>query len=371
MNRFLICLASCVAFATPGLAQSAFRATLDGSQEVPPVSTSAGGWGTVLLNADGSVTYELATWALDGLAAHIHTGATGTPGSVIVTLGGGPAVWSGTSAPLAAADVTELRAGRCYFNVHSATHAGGEIRGQILASPAEFAAFANGSQQVPPTNSAATARGTFVVNPNRTITYAISSTGIYGTMAHIHLGVPGMSGLIRFPLLPGPTAWAGTTNPLSELEFAQLQVGGMYFNIHTTAFPAGEIRGQIFSSGSSYGFGCDGAGTSGCTLSTQGALMNGRSISVHVTHGAPGGSGMLGIAPTPFSALRAGGCAQLIAMPGFTTRPIALDATGAGNLVLQLPPVVVDVDAYLQFVGLVGGTLAYTSNGWALRVEVL
>jgi hypothetical protein len=357
-------------FASPLAAQNLFRATLDGGQEVPPVVTSAGGWGTLILNPDTSVTYNVETWGLVGTMAHIHVAPIGVPGGILVTLTGGPTVWSGTSAPLGAASVVTLRTAGMYFNVHTVANPGGEIRGQILVSPVNFAASANGAQETPPNGSAATATGIFTVNADRTITYSVGSSGITATMAHIHTGPPGVAGGILFTLLPGPTAWSGITAAMTEAQFETFQAGGMYLNIHSMAFGGGEIRGQIFKVGESYGFGCDGGGVTDCKLSTSSTPMAGSSITVSITGGAPGGSGFLGISLSPDADLF-GTCQRLIGLPTVATIPVGLNGVGASSFGLMLPALAADATAYLQFGGFSGGTLVYTSNAWALRVEVL
>lgn len=369
MNRILTSLILGAAFAAPLHAQNQFRATLDGAQETPPVITSAGGWGTVLLNPDSSVTYHVETWGLTATAAHIHIGAPGVPGGIIVGLTGGPTQWSGTSTPLVAANVTALRSGNLYFNVHTALNPAGEIRGQILASPAAFAAKCDGAQETPPNASVATGEGTFMVNPDRSITYHVMATGLTATAAHIHVGAPGAAGGILFGLAPGPTMWVGTTPAMTEAQYEQFQAGGMYVNIHTSLFPAGEIRGQIINEGESYGFGCDGGGATDCTLKTVGAPMAGETILLSIANGAPGGSGFLGISLSPDAALF-NGCQRLIGLPPVKTIPVTLNGAGARTLNLTLPMLGASTTAYLQFAGFAGGALTYTSNGWALPVAV-
>ncbi len=369
MQRILIPIIL-AGLASPLAAQNLFRATLEGGQEVPPVVTSAGGWGTLVLNLDTSVTYNVETWGLVGTMAHIHVAPVGVPGGILVTLVGGPTVWSGTSAPLGAASVATLRAAGMYFNVHTTANPGGEIRGQILVSPVNYAASADSAQETPPNASVATATGTFTVNADRTITYSISSTGITATMAHIHTAPPGVPGGILFTLLPGPTAWAGTTAALTEVQYETFQAGGMYINIHTTAFPGGEIRGQIFNVGESYGFGCDGGGVTNCLLSTSGTPMAGLPVTVSVTGGAPGGSGFLGISLSPDADLF-GTCQRMIGLPTVATIPVGLNGAGSAMIGLMLPALVADATAYMQFGGFSAGSLVYTSNAWALRVEVL
>jgi hypothetical protein len=73
-------------------------------------------------------------------AAHIHgPAAAGANADILFGLEGIPAATSGIipdqTIAITAAQVTQLKAGQHYFNVHSGNHSGGEIRGQIGAVP--------------------------------------------------------------------------------------------------------------------------------------------------------------------------------------------------------------------------------------------
>ncbi len=110
-----------------------FSVSLSGVQEVPPNGSSATGTAQVSLAPDLSVSGSISTTGVSATAAHIHTGAAGTNGPVIV-----PFVRSGDNAwviapgaRLSPAQGEALRAGSLYINVHSAAYPGGEIRGQI------------------------------------------------------------------------------------------------------------------------------------------------------------------------------------------------------------------------------------------------
>lgn len=109
------------------------KVTLSGSNEVPPVTTSASGSGTITVGADKSVSGSVTTTGVAGVAAHIHQGARGNNGPVIVPLTKtSDNVWSvpaGTKFTDAQYDA--YKAGGLYVNVHSAANKGGEIRGQI------------------------------------------------------------------------------------------------------------------------------------------------------------------------------------------------------------------------------------------------
>lgn len=107
--------------------------TLRGSEEVPPVSTSASGSGRITVGADRSVSGSVTTAGMNGMAAHIHQGARGENGPVSVGLvKNGENVWSvPAGARLTEAQYDAFRSGNMYVNVHTAAYKGGEIRGQL------------------------------------------------------------------------------------------------------------------------------------------------------------------------------------------------------------------------------------------------
>jgi CHRD domain/PEP-CTERM motif len=136
---------------TAAHAQVMFTAALNGAQEVPPTPSLATGTGAFTLNAaQTQLTFNVNYTGLGSsfLAAHFHNAPVGVNGGIVRGMvigpdgpGGSPngsfaGVWTSTdSSPLTPALVTELLAGRLYFNVHTSTFGGGEIRGQILPVP--------------------------------------------------------------------------------------------------------------------------------------------------------------------------------------------------------------------------------------------
>lgn len=106
---------------------------LDGSHEVPPVNTSATAAGTITVAADKSVRGSITTTGIDARSAHIHEGAPGTNGPVIIPLEKtADNTWSvPAGAMLTDAQYASYMAGNLYVNIHSATYPNGEIRAQL------------------------------------------------------------------------------------------------------------------------------------------------------------------------------------------------------------------------------------------------
>jgi hypothetical protein len=105
---------------------------LSGAEEVPPVNVTGSGSGSFRLADDGTITGSVSTEGVAGTAAHIHLGAKGRNGPVIVPLekkGDTYSVPEGRK--LTAAQINAWKAGELYVNVHTSRHKGGEVRAQI------------------------------------------------------------------------------------------------------------------------------------------------------------------------------------------------------------------------------------------------
>lgn len=116
-----------------GLATAAdVQVMLGGDQEVPPVATAAKGSGTITVKDDMSVAGSVTTTGMDGMMAHIHHGAAGKNGPVIVTLSKSGNTWMvPEGSRLTGEQYRAFKAGELYVNIHSAAHKAGEVRGQI------------------------------------------------------------------------------------------------------------------------------------------------------------------------------------------------------------------------------------------------
>lgn len=109
------------------------KVMLSGSEEVPPVTTSATGSGTITVKDDMTVSGSVMTKGVMGVAAHIHSAAPGKNGPPVITLTkGSEGEWRvPEGAKLTADQYAAFKAGNLYVNVHSAANKGGEIRGQL------------------------------------------------------------------------------------------------------------------------------------------------------------------------------------------------------------------------------------------------
>jgi len=131
------------------------------------------------------------------------------------------------------------------------------------AQTIEFLARIDGAQEVPPNTSPAMGIGVFAVD---TVTDVMSYRIVYAGLtapevaAHIHgFAAPGFNaGVLN--ALPTGTTKCGTWNYAAAQE-PGIMAGNTYVNIHSSAFPGGEIRGQIAEM-PSHGTFCHGDGSS-------------------------------------------------------------------------------------------------------------
>jgi CHRD domain/PEP-CTERM motif len=151
-RRLVTCMVALACFATPTFASTiTYIALLTGAGENPPNGSPA--TGTALFSLTGdllsiNITYSGLTGG-PAAAAHIHCCASpGTNANVWVPFAGFPNATSGTytntidlstfvfsGGGTEAALLAGLSNGTAYANIHNATFPGGEIRGQIIATP--------------------------------------------------------------------------------------------------------------------------------------------------------------------------------------------------------------------------------------------
>ena len=133
------------------------------------------------------------------------------------------------------------------------------VAGSAQAAVLEFGALLTGGQEVAPTASTATGSAFVLFDDiSKEFVFNLSFTGLTTavTVAHVHNAPVGVNGPVEFSiagkLVDGTGKMTGIFAGLHILSAAQelaLKAGDLYFNLHTSTFPGGEIRGQILPGG--------------------------------------------------------------------------------------------------------------------------
>lgn len=110
-----------------------------------------------------------------------------------------------------------------------------------------FKATINGASEVPVNTSAAIGTATLTFNTDTKIfTIVVDFSGVTATASHIHKGAAGVSGGVVFGFTNPITSPINYTSvALDATQEADLMANLYYVNIHSAAFPGGEIRGQL------------------------------------------------------------------------------------------------------------------------------
>ena len=103
-----------------------------------------------------------------------------------------------------------------------------------------------GAQEVPANTSTASGSSIRVAH-DRSVSGGVRYTGMLATVAHIHEAPVGANGPVIVPLVKTTDGIfavpAGTL--LTPSQHASYQAGNLYVNVHSAAYPAGEIRAQL------------------------------------------------------------------------------------------------------------------------------
>ena len=122
-----------------------------------------------------------------------------------------------------------------------------------LSAPARaatvlFSATIDEAQETPPSGSAGTGTGTFVMDTvanTMSVSVTYSGLGSATIAGHIHgFAGPGVPAGIKFGFV-NPNSPVNTVWNFMEADQAGIIAGQTYVNIHTMNFPAGEVRGQV------------------------------------------------------------------------------------------------------------------------------
>jgi hypothetical protein len=246
------------------IGRSVFTGAMTSAQErlsdTSATASTATGTGKVVLDPSSNVV--TASFHVTGLSsastvAHIHTGAVGAaPGPVTFSMSETPmgsGTFTVTTTPLTPQQLSDLRAGNMYFNVHTMNNPNGEIRGQI-GRVVRIAKPFSGANQVPAVTSSGSGSGFAVLDvATRTFIGSMTINNIQPTLAHIHAGAAGAAGgiIVNFTVTasgsssPSSAAIVPPDGNSNSTPVQQFLDDGTYMNVHTTAHMDGEIRGQL------------------------------------------------------------------------------------------------------------------------------
>lgn len=178
-------------------------------------------------------------------AAHIHIGAPGTNGPIILSFIVNTVEGNGVLPPSAAltpAQVDAFDAGQLYVSVQTNAYPQGELRGQV-GGRVGYTVWLSGEQTVPPLDSTGSGTGRLEFDRStRVLTGEVNVTGLTPTAVNIRVGGPGTVGgaiIVRLEDRGGGRFEVPANTILDE----GLWPG--YFNVETAAYPYGEIRGAI------------------------------------------------------------------------------------------------------------------------------
>jgi len=104
-----------------------------------------------------------------------------------------------------------------------------------------------GDQEVPAVTTQAKGSGTITVGDDKSVSGSVTTSGIAGNAAHIHMAAAGQNGGVIIPLTKnGDNGWTVPAGAkLTDPQYDAFKKGDLYVNVHTPAHPGGEIRGQL------------------------------------------------------------------------------------------------------------------------------
>jgi len=264
---------------TDAEAEQAVAVVLDSASTEPAAvgADDAAGTGDFVVDTEtGALSGSVEVSGTTGVPtmAHIHQGAPGVAGPVLVALepNADSTVWTvPEGAALDAAGIAAFENGELYVNVHTEANPSGELRAQLDADggegegettePAEGVETVSVALDTASTEPAAqgaddaAGTGDFTVDTETgAVVGSVEVTGTTGvpTMAHIHQGATGVAGPVLIALEPNEDSTVWTVPDSAALDAAGIEAfenGELYVNVHTEANPSGELRAQLVGDG--------------------------------------------------------------------------------------------------------------------------
>ena len=116
-----------------------------------------------------------------------------------------------------------------------------------LAVAKDVAVKLTGALEVPAVASSASGTGTISVGEDKIVKGSVTTSGIEGTMAHVHWAPAGKNGPPVITLTKsGDNVWSiPAGSKLTDDQYKSFLAGELYINVHSAAHPGGEIRAQL------------------------------------------------------------------------------------------------------------------------------
>ena len=227
-----------------------FSVKLSSDQEVPPLATGASGTGWATIDTAGKVQYRVTIAGLsDSLTiSHFHLGAPGVAGPPVHEVSFSDSTSQDSAVVFADSLLIQMLKGNVYFNVHSKSHPGGEMRGQVtLASDIRFTACMDGLWEDPPNrNTIATGAAWARLSQDlSSLAYRITFADLDSTFTASHFHVLPSGDIVHPIEFKGSSTVEASWDDFPDTLLPALLRGNIYVNIHSVKYPAGEIRGYV------------------------------------------------------------------------------------------------------------------------------
>lgn len=212
-------VAACGEVSFPVLPAEEFTASLAGTNEVPAVTTTAGGSAVFAVIQDTILSWRVDVADMDStIQAHIHTGPAGTTGPVILNLFDASTVTckQNAGAPL---QIVSSSVGNPTTITTTAAHG-------LTVGSTPLMRIANHVGSTPSLDGEHTA--TVTGTTTFTIPVNVTTAGTGGTAQRFTSFVPSATPRARFDSL-----------------ISLMRTGDVYVNVHTRTNPGGEVRGQL------------------------------------------------------------------------------------------------------------------------------
>ena len=117
-----------------------------------------------------------------------------------------------------------------------------------LASAKDEKITLSGAQEVPAVTTDAKGEGMIKIGMDKSVSGKVTTTGIEGTMGHIHEGAaPGQNGppIITLEKAADGSWTVPAGSKLTDEQYDAFKAGKLYVNIHSAAHKGGEIRAPL------------------------------------------------------------------------------------------------------------------------------